>query len=195
MESGDIGGNEITTLQLQVLVGQTDEVSFNFKTSTEESYDFLKFRIDNVEQSSWSGEIDWTEVSYPISAGTHTLYWIYEKDQIVSDGADACWIDDIVLPSAVVISVSETKSQKSEMTLYPNPASDMVRITLSETINEVAALTVVNALGETIVTSNANDLIKGNRSILLDSSMWSAGIYMVTVNTDQGNFTQRLVKK
>jgi len=95
----------------------------------------------------------------------------------------------------VVISVSETKSQKSGMTLYPNPASDVVRITLSETINEVAALTVVNALGETIATSNAKDLVAGNRSILLNMSEWSAGFYMVTVKTDQGNFTQRLVKK
>jgi hypothetical protein len=195
MESGNIGGNEITTLQVEVLVGQTDEVSFNFKTSTEASYDFLKFRIDNVEQSSWSGEINWTEVSYPISAGTHTLYWIYEKDQIVSDGSDACWVDDIILPSAVVISVSETKSQKSEMTLYPNPASDVVRISLSESINDVVAFTVVNALGEIIATSNTKDIVAGNRSILLNTSTWASGIYMVTVNTDKGNFTERLVKK
>jgi hypothetical protein len=74
-------------------------VSFARKVSSELNYDFLQFYIDSVLQNSWSGELDWVVVSFPISAGTHTLLWRYVKDGSVSSGSDAAWIDRVQLPS------------------------------------------------------------------------------------------------
>ncbi len=195
VQSGAIANNELTTLQLVVEVAQADDISFNFKTSTEATYDFLKFRIDNVQQDSWSGEIDWTEVSYPISAGTHTLSWIYDKDQTTIEGSDACWLDDIILPSAVIISVKESKTMKSDMTVYPNPVSNEMQISMNQTFGDDATITVLNALGEIILSSKAKGFIAGNRNYSINTSNWAAGVYMVSIKSSEGIHTSKVIKK
>lgn len=74
------------------------EVSFWMEVSTEYGYDYVSFYIDDQEMGSWSGEVDWFESSYELSAGDHELRWEYEKDFMVESGSDCFWLDDIVLP-------------------------------------------------------------------------------------------------
>ena len=61
-------------------------------------FDNLKFYIDGVEKEKWSGETDWTEVSFPVTVGTRTFKWTYSKDRSISLNDDTSWIDDIVFP-------------------------------------------------------------------------------------------------
>lgn len=66
-----------------------------------QSNDCLRVLIDGTQpvgSSCDSGEVGWSIVNVPISAGTHTVTWSYEKDGGGSAGADAAWIDDVVLP-------------------------------------------------------------------------------------------------
>ena len=65
------------------------------KVSSESSCDNLIFYIDGVEKGKWSGEEDWSEISYSTTPGTHTFKWEYKKDWSISEGEDAAWIDDI----------------------------------------------------------------------------------------------------
>jgi len=58
----------------------------------------LKFYIDGVRKGRWSGEEDWAEVSFPVTAGRRTFEWTYSKDGSESEGDDTAWIDDIVFP-------------------------------------------------------------------------------------------------
>ena len=82
-------------------------VSFARRVSSQ-STDCLRFFIDISEQSlggacsgqGASGEVPWAVVSLPITAGTHTLRWSYEKAAAGAGGADAAWIDRLVLPLA-----------------------------------------------------------------------------------------------
>ena len=71
------------------------KVSFARRVSSEQNYDFLEFYIDGVLQCRWSGDVGWSVVSYPVTAGTHTFLWRYFKDPIVSSGSDAAWIDRV----------------------------------------------------------------------------------------------------
>jgi hypothetical protein len=68
------------------------------KVSSEQQWDYLKFYIDGAEKDRWSGEQDWLQVSFPVTAGTRTFEWIYEKDVMMSEGSDTVWLDDIVFP-------------------------------------------------------------------------------------------------
>jgi len=74
-------------------------VSFARRVSSELDYDFLEFYIDGILKNRWSGEVPWAVVNFPIAAGTHTLRWRYVKDEGVSTGSDAAWIDSVVLPT------------------------------------------------------------------------------------------------
>jgi len=85
-------------LSLEFEASTEDSLSFWYRVSSEIGYDSLKFYIDDVEQSGWSGEVDWDRASYLLTVGTHNLKWEYSKDESYSSGDDRGWIDFIVFP-------------------------------------------------------------------------------------------------
>ena len=97
-KSGNIGDEQNTAMMVTLEASQGGAVSFYRKVSSEGTYDFLRFFIDNVEKDAWSGEEDWAEFSYNVSAGTHTFKWVYDKDQSVANGSDCGWVDYIIFP-------------------------------------------------------------------------------------------------
>ncbi len=97
-QSGPITDSQQTTLELEYEVYAEDVLSFWLKVSSEGGYDYLTFYIDDVEIEAWSGEVSWQIFEYTVPVGTHTFKWEYDKDFIVSTGADACWIDFITFP-------------------------------------------------------------------------------------------------
>ena len=97
-KSGTITHNQVSTMSLTVDISTDDQISFFYKVSSESNYDYLNFYIDNVLKDGWSGDVDWTEIAYDVTAGTHTFKWEYSKDYSVSSGSDCAWVDFIVFP-------------------------------------------------------------------------------------------------
>ncbi|MEA3443358.1 MAG: T9SS type A sorting domain-containing protein, partial [Bacteroidota bacterium] len=101
-QSGAIGNNASTVLEITVDVAVADDISFYKKVSCEDPgwdyYDFLEFFIDGTSMDQWGGEVDWSQETYPLTTGTHTLKWSYEKDGYATGGADCAWIDLIEFP-------------------------------------------------------------------------------------------------
>ncbi len=96
-KSGAIGNNSETELSLTIDTNAGD-ISFFRKVSSENNYDYLQFYIDGVQKGEWAGEVSWSEVSYTVTAGTHTFKWVYDKDYTQVGGQDCAWIDYITLP-------------------------------------------------------------------------------------------------
>ncbi len=120
--SGAISNGNLTTLQVEVDVIEDGEISFFLKTSTEGDRDKLTFYIDNETQEIWSGEMDWSRVSFPVNSGRRRFRWIYMKDSGGSYGEDCCWIDDVQFPSTHTFSLLpalelETQVVENEVTL------------------------------------------------------------------------------
>ncbi len=90
-QSGAISHNGTSSISIDVVGSGT--LSFRWKVSSEGSYDYLRFYIDNVQQASISGSVGWEEKTYTISAGTHTLKWAYTKDGSVNSNSDCGWLD------------------------------------------------------------------------------------------------------
>ena len=112
-KAGSIGHNDSTTLQVR-LACVSGNVTFYRMVSSEANFDFLRFYIDGVQKGSWSGEVNWATVSFPVTAGTRTFTWTYVKDNTVSQGSDTAWIDDIVFPiSSTGISLSSIGDEES----------------------------------------------------------------------------------
>jgi len=102
-KSGAINHSQQTDLILTTEILANGEVSFYKKVSSENGWDKLFFYIDNQEKGNWSGEEAWSLSSYPVTAGTHTFKWSYQKDGSVSNGSDCAWVDDIQFPPTSVI--------------------------------------------------------------------------------------------
>jgi len=99
--SGVISDNQESNLSVTLDIAVSGPITFWRRVSSEATYDFLRFMIDGVEQGSWSGEVAWSQLSYNVTAGTHTFMWKYTKDISIASGSDAAWIDDIVFPTLV----------------------------------------------------------------------------------------------
>ena len=95
-QSGDISDNQTNRIETTVLAD--GQLSFYWKVSSEDGFDYLTFYINGIEQDSISGEVDWNQETYSVSAND-TLRWEYGKDGSVSDGSNAGWLDQVVLPS------------------------------------------------------------------------------------------------
>ncbi len=92
-----IGHSQSSVLRLNAICG-VGSVTFNYKVSSERNYDFLRFYVDGIQKGSWSGGVEWSLASYPVTEGSHTFEWIYSKDGSVSSGNDKAWVDDVALP-------------------------------------------------------------------------------------------------
>ena len=112
-KSGSIGDNTVSTLEITIDAVEDGSISFMKKVSCEAPgsysgnyYDYLAFYIDGIEQDKWAGELSWSQSSFNIVEGLHTLTWTFIKDQDSSDnvnsGEDTVWIDNIVFPSVFV---------------------------------------------------------------------------------------------
>ncbi len=116
LKSAPIGNEAKSQIQFSGTF-KAGNVTFARRVSSEARFDCLRFLIDGAEQAitgscadaagvgaggiGASGEEQWSLVNVPITAGVHTLTWSYEKDEAVTGGADAAWIDAVNLPIAV----------------------------------------------------------------------------------------------
>jgi subtilisin-like proprotein convertase family protein len=89
---GDLSQSVMTTVVDGPAMG-----SFFWGVSSEATFDFLRFFIDDVEQAAIAGEVGWTRRTFTLPAGTHTLKWAYIKDDFVRSGLDAGFVDQLSL--------------------------------------------------------------------------------------------------
>ncbi len=101
-KSGKIAHGQKSSIALQLNVyGDNNQVSFYYRLASENNGDYLQFYIDATKVGEWSGTSDWTQVSYPVTGGTHTFKWQYSKNNSISTTSDAVWIDYIKFPPVV----------------------------------------------------------------------------------------------
>ena len=112
IKSGQIDHNMISEISIEMNIEEDGNIQFDKKVSCEDVgsqtgnfYDYLAFYIDNIEQEKWAGEINWSTNVFPVSAGLHTFTWKYIKDQAVTVGEDAAYIDNIIFPPSFYSSI------------------------------------------------------------------------------------------
>ena len=89
----DINDDEIAGITLN-FIAEEGQMSFDLKTSTEANYDFFYLILDGQIVFEQSGDVDWQTIGGPISAGAHSITFLYYKDFIVSSNEDTIWIDN-----------------------------------------------------------------------------------------------------
>lgn len=105
-QSGTITDNQSTWIDIDVETA-SGNVTFWWKASSEANYDYLQFCYDSdLTCSRTSGSIagisgnqDWVQVTYAVTAGTHSFRWLYAKDTSAANGSDAGYIDNVTFPT------------------------------------------------------------------------------------------------
>lgn len=81
-----------------------------------------------------------------------------------------------------------------DMKMYPNPAENVVNITFSAENAENGVVSVMNLMGQTVYTSNL-EVNAGSNMITLPVKQLTSGVYMVSLRTNTGLSTQKLIVK
>lgn len=173
--SGAIGDDEVTKLYIYADIFVDGEISFWFKTSTQYHCDYFAFYIDNKKKDWWSGENDWTNVSYDLPAGHHCFLWLYDKNRQNQSGSDCAWIDDITFPRASIVNSVEEVVTKKGNALYPNPSTGCFTLELEEESN----VNIFNVYGQTVMRLSQ---VSGSQHI--DLSHMPKGLYFVQIQNE-----------
>lgn len=191
--SGIISNNQSSVLNMTVQVISPDTLSFYKKVSSESSYDFLQFYVDNNKLDEWSGEVNWSRSAYYLTAGTHNLKWTYVKDYSVSSGLDAGFIDFILFPPIYQpLNVSNEESLIRNIMAYPNPCTDMLYVNINTQKQGVYELRLSNQLGQSTNILFKGELITGNNVLSINTSSLPSGIYYLQIKTEQSVQTVKI---
>lgn len=105
IKSGAIGHSESSEISLTCEVMTVDSIIFFRKVSSEPN-DKLKFFINNSLVEEWSGTTSgWKRQAYLVNPGIKTFKWVYQKGTTGSAGGDCAWLDFIVLPAPMALTI------------------------------------------------------------------------------------------
>ena len=83
-------------------------LTFYWKVSSEMEYDHLECWVDGTLEGQISGEVDWHEFKIALPDGDHTIQWVYRKDETVSEGEDAGWVDQIQFQVGMALTILQS---------------------------------------------------------------------------------------
>lgn len=125
---------------------------------------------------------------FAISYDTTGLHGYYITPQVWASQSGNTVIYPIVSPPpppAPQISIQPIEEVK--VSLYPNPANDMVKITSSISMTGIS---VTSIDGRTIYNKP-----HAGKTTTMDIHSWPAGLYFITIATPAGNKVQKLLKR
>ena len=192
--SGLIGDNYFSALNLSFEVAYEDSLSFYYKVSSENNYDFLRFKVNNESLLNVSGQKDWTKAGFLISEGLKNFSWIYEKDYSVSNGSDCAWLDYIVFPArAVTTATIATSASLLKMNVSPNPASHAINIQIESAVAEPMLLRIFNQHGQQVYSQKIA-AFSGLRNIQLIDKLTKSGVYTLSLTSKNETIIKQLIK-
>ena len=77
----------------------TSDITFLAQVDCRPGYSNFVFYLDGKSKASWSGQSDWQEMTYPVSAGVHTFTWYFYNGSHIGGETNAAWIDLVSLPT------------------------------------------------------------------------------------------------
>ncbi len=101
--SGAIADSQSSWLDMDYTWSQNGSLTFAWRVSSEAGYDYLVVCVDNDSTCSsstdysyrLSGESGWQQLTIPMTAGTHSVRWLYGKDSSTAAGSDMGWVDNV----------------------------------------------------------------------------------------------------
>ena len=185
-KSGMIPDNEESELSIIVDVTAPGDISFFKFLSSEQDYDFLKFKINGNKVGEWSGEDNaWSFISFPVSVGQNTFKWEYEKDGGVTSGQDCAWVDYIVFPP-INLGTTAIIDTDVEFEIFPNPTMGSFNLTFNDVKDHVVEIYDNNGK---LIQKNEKQRIASS----LDIEKYAAGTYTIKVMPE--GITYQIVKQ
>jgi hypothetical protein len=191
-QSGVIADDETSDLIISFSSLADDSLSFWYKVSSEQDWDFLRVYIDGAPVDGWSGIMSgWAYIGYQLTAGPHTINFSYEKDVMIVAGNDCAWLDNIRLPIGTQTTSIAEVITRNGVGVWPNPASGVLNVLVKEVIEKDMRWTLSTVDGKLVNTGLIPGAGTAQSQFTMDVSGLSSGLYFLTIG--QGDMS-RVVK-
>lgn len=80
-----------------------------------------------------------------------------------------------------------------EIAVFPNPASDKATLSITSASSMNIQINITDVVGRSVYTSENNKVIKGTNNFSLPVAQLNAGVYNVTITSQDRRMSQRLV--
>lgn len=180
--------------------GNNGTFSGTFNTSIDASGTLMTYAFEEPRAVTRLKTVQNLTLVHPIfgNVGTfsQTIYHYYDNDQTWLWPQFRSTTTTINVP---LLGINDTQSvyemqvqaflqtpdvAQNKTALYPNPANDVLNIQTDATIESI---TISDITGKTV-------LIKKNQGAGIDVSKLTPGVYIVTINSDKGSSTKKLIK-
>ncbi|HQO09057.1 MAG TPA: peptidylprolyl isomerase [Clostridiales bacterium] len=195
LQSDAIGHSQTTEIFIDTYYENDGEISFWYKVSSQEDYDYLEFWINRIKKMSVSGETPWRKIAFPVSSGNRTFKWYYKKSASGVSGEDCARIDRIEFRGGSPVSIEPqiTPVQVELYKNYPNPFNPSTEITFSIDRAQPVRLSVYNLSGQLVSDLVNRKLEKGFHQINFDASNLNSGIYFYKLECEGFTGTNKML--
>jgi len=105
--------------------------------------------------------------------------------------SNSTFIDNINV-SAEILGVTE--NELTGVSLYPNPTSEFVNVSINSTIGNTFQIKIANSLGQ-IIGGVDKTSFNGTTNLSIDVSNYSSGLYFITIEVDNLSTIKKLLIK
>ncbi|MBL4715234.1 MAG: hypothetical protein COC01_06955 [Bacteroidetes bacterium] len=89
-----------------------------------------------------------------------------------------------------------TPSNLENIQIYPNPATNYIKLIWNKTINHNAlTIKINNIIGKEVFNSNRDEIFLRNNYVIIDTNSLPNGIYFVVIDDKESTVTKRIIKK
>lgn len=181
-----------STMTLQINAAADDSISYYRRATFGSGWygsDNFTFTVDNNVMETLSSSTTWSRASFPITAGTHTIKFTYNRDGYGGSGGTAA-IDYIKFPmNGEMAPIAIEEVSESVLSIYPNPASDNVNIQLPE-VGGKFSLAVFDLNGKQLMK---REISADSSEYTLNVSNLAPGMYLVSLFNNEGAYTGKIV--
>lgn len=95
--NSNLSVGQSSVMSAKVKFSETTTITFEWSVDSEEGIGLLSFIVDGKTVREISGAVDFTQVSYQVTTGEHTLQWQYKKTAATNVGLDLGMVRNIDL--------------------------------------------------------------------------------------------------
>lgn len=183
------------TMFLQTSLGPgTVNLSWNLYVG--QTVNFYRVYRDTTGLGNWElltgsvppTSVAWTDNNPP--TGVANLRYLVDVDWLTTcdPSRGAINTSRSNIKTSTFVGVKENKIDDKALSIYPNPAHDLLNIELNQQLSNVV-VTIYDAIGKLVFSEKP---LSANR-ILISTESFAKGVYTVTINSDKGRVAKKLI--
>lgn len=193
VSKSNLSSGSSCTLSLSVTATANDTISYYRKYTAGSSWfgsDNFTFYIDNNVMETVSSTANWSRAAFPISAGTHTIRFVFTRDSYGGSSSTAR-IDYINFPmNGDMAPLAVEEAQRSLLNVYPVPATQQVTIALPSS-DKGYQLVLFDMNGRQI---QHRTITGGSSEYQLNINDLRSGLYLISLYNEDGVWTGKIVR-